>query len=185
MKIKSFIAIFALLAFTSCKKDAEKKEGTTETAITNQEVDKNLLKVSFDLIVKKDDNMHLYYTEDGTINFDEKKSIWMPVKGSENVQEVSFKLPENVLPTHLRVDFGYGKNEAQSDVELKAFRLKYLDKMFEAKDTMIFNYFYPNKENTVVPSKTAVLQRKSKDQPNGPILYPHAPLTEELKKIIQ
>lgn len=186
MKIKSFIAILSLLVFASCKKEAENAADNTKTTeVAVQEADKNLLKVSFDLIVKKDDNMHLYYTEDGSINFDEKKSIWIPVKGSDNVQEVVFKLPENVLPTHLRVDFGYGKNEAQSDVELKAFRLRYLDKMFEAKDTMVFNYFYPNLENTVVPAKTAILQRKSKDQPNGPILYPHAPLTEELKKIIQ
>jgi hypothetical protein len=50
---------------------------------------------------------------------------------------------------------------------------------------MIFNYFYPNKENTVVPFKTAILQRKSKDQPIGPILYPHEPLSVELQKMVQ
>lgn len=186
MKTKALIVFLFVLAFTSCKKEMEtKQESSQESVVAPQDADKELFKVSFDLVVKKDDNMHLYYTEDGSINFDEKHSVWFPVKGSENPQEVMFKLPKDVLPTALRVDFGYGKNEAQSDVTLKAFRMKYLDKVFEVKDTMIFNYFYPNKENTVVPFKTAILQRKSKDQPIGPILYPHEPLTVELKKMIQ
>ena len=184
--MKSLVVFLVALSFASCKKETENKDDKTEIAPTVvQEVDKDLFKVSFDLVVKKDDNMHLYYTEDGSINFDEKHSVWVPVKGSENTQEVLFKLPKDVLPTAIRIDFGYGKNEAQSDIELKAFRLKYLDKMFEAKDTLIFNYFYPNKDNTVVPAKTAILKRKTKDQPSGPILYPHEPLSAELKKIIQ
>ena len=63
--------------------------------------------------------------------------------------------------------------------------MNYFDKVFEAKDTMIFNYFYPNKDNTIVPAKTAILKRKTKDQPSGPILYPHEPLTIELKNLVQ
>ncbi|MCZ8089276.1 hypothetical protein [Flavobacterium sp.] len=185
MKTKALIIFLVIFAFVSCKKETEKKEQSVPEAVVDQDSDKNLFKVSFDLVVKKDDNMHLYYTEDGSINFDEKHSVWMPVKGNENTQEVIFKLPKDVLPTAIRVDFGYGKNESQSDVELKVFRMKYLDKVFEAKDTMIFNYFYPNKENTVVPFKTAILQRKSKDQPIGPILYPHEPLSVELQKMVQ
>jgi len=185
MKLRTLIALTAFLAFLSCKKETEGNVNKTDSTASEVEVDKDLIKVSFDLIVKKDDNMHLYYTEDGSINFDEKQSVWMPVKGNENSQEVTFKLPKDVYPTALRVDFGHGKNEAQSDVELKAFRLKHFDKKFEVKDTLIFNYFYPNKDNTIIPTKTAILKRKAKDQPSGPILYPHEPLTAELKKIAQ
>jgi len=185
MKIKFLVVLAAIITMVSCKKEEGSENKTGENTAVNQEVDKDLLKVSFGLVVKKDDNMCLYYTEDGTINFTDKKTVWVPVKGSDNEQEVVFKLPKNVLPTHIRVDFGYGKNESQSDVTLKSFKMNYYDKMFEAKDTMIFNYFYPNKDNTVIPAKTAILQRKTKDQPSGPILYPHEPLTAELKKMIQ
>lgn len=183
MKLRIATVLFLTLIVFSCKKEEEKNSDASKA--NYQEVDKDLVKVSFDLIVKKDDNMHLYYTEDGTINFDEKNSVWIPVKGSENVQEVVFKLPKDVLPTHLRVDLGYGKNEQQSDVDLKTFKIKYLDKMFEAKDTMIFNYFYENKENTIKLPKTSILKRKDKSQESGPMLYPHTTLTEELKKIIK
>ncbi len=185
MKLRTLILFTVVFTFLSCKKEAEGNENKTDSTTAVVEVDKDLVKVSFDLVVKKDDNMHLYYTQDGSINFDEKQSVWMPVKGNESAQEVTFKLPKDVFPTALRVDFGHGKNEAQSDVELKSFRLKYLDKKFEVKDTLIFNYFYPNKDNTIVPAKTAILKRKTKDQPSGPILYPHEPLTIELKNLVQ
>lgn len=186
MKNRIVLVMIVIMSFFSCKNEGDSKVVEQNAANPKEEkADENLLKVSFDLIVKEDDNMHLYYTEDGTIDFDEKKSIWMSVTGNDQAQEVTFKLPENVLPTHLRVDFGHGKNETQSDVDLKSFRLQYYDKTFEAKDTMIFNYFYPNLENTVVPNKTAILKRKAKDQPGGPILYPHEPLTIELQKLVQ
>ena len=185
MKINFLVVFTAVLIMASCKKEETSENKIEDTSSVNQEVDKDLLKVSFGLVVEKDDNMCLYYTEDGTINFSDKQTVWIPVKGSKDEQEVVFKLPKNVLPSHIRVDFGYGKNEDQSDVTLKYFRMNYYDKMIEAKDTMIFNYFYPNKDNTIVPSKTAILKRKTKDQPSGPILYPHEPLSDELKNIVQ
>lgn len=182
MKIRLIILGFAFLSLVSCKDDKPKGEAQPAAQEVKNE---DFLKVSFDLIVKKDDNMHLYYTQDETINFDEKNSLWVPVKGSDNVQELTFNLPKDVFPTHLRVDLGYGKNEQQSDIELKSFRMKYGEKTFEVKDTIIFNYFYPNKDNTVVVPKTAILKRKSKDQGSGPMLYPHEPLTNQLKLIVQ
>jgi hypothetical protein len=183
MKLRIATVLFLTLIAFSCKKEGEKQQEASKEV--NQEIDKDLIKVSFDLIVKENDNMHLYYTEDGSINFDEKNSIWTEVKGSENVQTVLFKLPKDVLPTHLRIDFGYGKNEKQSDLDLKNFKIEYLDKNFEVKDNMIFNYFYENKENTIRVSNTAILKRKDKSQESGPMIYPHIALTEELNKIIK
>ena len=186
MNSRIAVALICLFSMISCKKEVKPLDVEKEPVATiEQELDKELLKVSFDLIVKKDDNFHLYYTEDGTINFDEKKSIWLPVKGGDEIQEVTFKLPENVLPTHLRVDFGFGKNEAQSDIDLKSFRLKYYDKIFEAKDASIFNYFYPNIDNTINPINTTILKKKVKDQEVGPILYPQETLTIELAKLMK
>lgn len=184
MRIKFLFIVITLVTLISCKNESNKDDSKNDS-ISNVNIDKDLLKISFDLIVKENDNMHLYYTQDGTINFDEKNSIWSEVKGNENIQTVTFKLPKDVLPTHLRVDLGYGKNEKQSDVNLKNFKIEYLDKKFEAKDTMIFNYFYENKDNTVRVPKTAILKRKDKTQDSGPMLYPHTTLTDELNKIVK
>ena len=107
----------------------------------------------------------------------------MPIKGSDKPQEVTFNLPENVIPTHLRVDFGFGKNVEQSDVDLKTFSIKYYDKKVEAKGTDILKYFYPFEAKTTIDAGTSVLKRAKKDQETGPILYPHILLTEKIKEI--
>ena len=87
------------------------------------------------------------------------------------------------MPTHIRVDFGLGKNETQSDVELVSFSINYFDKVIDAKGVEIFNYFYPNKTSTSVSDGTAILKRLKKDQDAGPMLYPHILLTKKLKEI--
>lgn len=182
MKIKFIIPVlFLSVALFSCKDDKK----TEEVTAPKEEVKDNSFKVTFDLIAKKDDNFHLYYTEDETINFNEKQSVWVPIKGRETEQEVVFKLPENSAPTHLRVDFGYGVNKEQKEIVLKKFKMNYYDKSFEAKDSLIFNYFYPNKDNTILDNKLATLRRIKEDQSTAPSIYPHIPLTDELNKMVR
>ena len=182
MKYKLTLLLVTILALTSCK-DEKKSGSVKDTAVVEANSDKSVFKVSFDLIIKKDDNLHLYYTEDETINFNEKMSIWMPVKGSENAQTVTFKLPEAASPTHIRVDFGFGKNESQSDVELKTFKMDYYGQQVVANGTSIFDYFYPNKDNTEIVSGTSILKRLKKDQESGPMLYPQIQLSKKIKEM--
>ena len=185
MKLRALIALTFFITFLSCKKETEEKVNKNDSTEIQVEVDEDLLKVSFELIIKKDDNLHLYYTEDGSINFDEKQSLWVPVKGSENVQKVTFKLPKDVYPTALRVDFGFGKNVEQSDVELKTFSMNYFDEKVEANGVDILNYFYPMKENNLITPGTTTLKRLNKDQESGPILYPQILLSEKIKELTQ
>ena len=166
----------------SCKNDKNTKNESLKIEASK---DYDLFKVSFDLIIKKDDNFHLYYTEDGSINFIEKTSIWLPVKGSDKQQTITFVFPKDVIPTHLRVDLGFGKNEDQSDVELKHFLMSYFDKTILVKENDILNYFYPNKLTTTVVNGTCTLKRLSKNQDVGPMLYPQILLTEKIKEITQ
>ena len=165
MKSKLIIsALFLTFVLFSCKGDNK--------ADAPQAVVDNSFKVSFGFIAKKDDNFHLYYTEDETINFNEKQSVWAEIKGSEAQQEVVFKLPEDAAPTHLRVDFGYGENKEQPEIVLKNFKMSYYDKKFEVKDSLIFYYFYPNKDNTILDNKNATLKRVTLDQKTAPSVYP-------------
>lgn len=178
-KVLTLIIFITILS--SCKDD----KNTEKTSIDTTEAIKydNIFRVSFNLIIKKDDNLHVYYTEDGTLNFNEQKTVWLPIKGSENPQNVTFSLPENVIPTHLRVDFGYGKNVEQSDVDLKTFSIKYYDKKIEAKGIDILKYFYPFEAKTSILPGTSILRRFKKDQETGPILYPHILLSQKIKEI--
>ena len=179
MKTKNILVILLLsLSLFSCKNDKKSEDKSTPKI-------ENGFNVAFDLIAKKDDNFHIYYTEDNTINFSEEKSLWLPFKGSDAEQEVRFVLPEDVIPTNLRVDFGYGVNKEQSDIVLKKFKMKYFDKTFEVKDSLIFYYFYPNKDNTILDNTHATLKRIKPDQPTAPSLYPNTPLSEEILKMVK
>lgn len=183
MKIRiSVLVLFTASIFlSSCKSDKDSDKKPEKEAVVEQ-INKNF-QVSFELIATQDDNMHLYYTEDGSINFNEDKSVWAPFKGSNVSQMVVFNLPEDALPTDLRIDLGYGKNEKQQEIILKNFKMSYYGKSFQATGSDIFNYFYINKDNTLLNLQTATLKRLKADQLAAPSLYPHTTLEEQILKI--
>lgn len=180
MKLRIAAVFLLVITLFSCKNEKLSPEGKAPDAAEKKD---DFFRVAFDLVIQKDDNMHLYYTLDGSSNFTEEQSVWMPVKGSDKPQEVVFTLPEDIIPALVRVDFGYGKNEAQSDVELKAFRMTYQGKKMEAVGQNIFTYFTPFETFTEVVPNTTTLKRAKKDQATGPILYPLLPQTEKINEI--
>lgn len=178
MKLKIATILILTLSMFSCKKEID----NPGEKVSNEAKD-DLFRVGFNLVVQKDDNMHLYYTIDGSINFEEDKSVWMPVKGSDKPQDIVFVLPEGVIPSLVRIDFGFGKNEAQSDIDLKSFNLSYKGKNEIVTGQEIFKCFTPFEGYTDVLQGTTVLKRHKKDQTSGPILYPQTLLTDKINKI--
>ncbi|MDI1317576.1 hypothetical protein [Flavobacterium sp.] len=179
MKSKNLVLFFLpFIVLISCKKDVETKENVETPEIQNKH-----FVVTLDLIVKKNDNIHLYYTQDRSINFNEEQSLWAEVKGNNEVQQVVFKLPEDVIPTDFRLDLGYGKNVEQTEIIFKKFMINYYDRNFVASGAEIFNYFYNNKDNATVDKLTGTLKRLKVDQETAPSLYPQTSLEEELIKL--
>lgn len=181
--MKKIILILLCTFLFSCKNDT--KTEISPDAVEKEVVDKNLMRISFKIIAEKDDKACLFYTEDGTINFDEGKTVWTDVKGSKDPQELVFILPKDVLATHLRLDLGRGINQAQTYYDVKGFKVEYLDKKFEANDINVFNYFYANKDVNIITPNSTVLKKVKADQETAVMLYPHIPLTEELTKIVK
>jgi len=172
--MKKYILAIIALMFIACKDDKKTPEADTP---------KETFNVSFDLILKKDDKLHLYFTQDNTLNFSEENSVWVDLKGSEKMQTITFKLPEGVVPTNLRVDFGIGVNEEQSDLELKTFSMEYYGKKVVAEGDKIFEFFYINESNTARIEGTTIIKKLDKKQAVGPMIYPHTLLTEKAKEI--
>lgn len=181
--MKKIILLLLFTSLFSCKNETKNEENlvTAEKEV----FDKTLMRVVFKIIAEKDDKACLFYTEDGTINFEDKKSIWADVKGSKNQQELVFTLPKDVLPTQLRIDLGRGVNPEQTYYDIKGFRIEYLDKKFEVDNTNVFNYFYANKDINIIDPNSTVLKKIKPEQETAVMLYPHTPLSEELLKIIQ
>ena len=105
-----------------------------------------------DVIIKKDDDLLLFFKDGSNAWFDENHIVWATVKGSDQVQTVTFNLPEGVLMTDMRLDIGRDEFKGQEPVELKKITFQYLNNRFEINQDQISNSFEPNQYITFDPA---------------------------------
>lgn len=181
MRTNFFIAaiLFAGI-FTSCKN--EKSVGSSE-GVESPVVDNNF-KITLNVIVKRDDDFSLFYTEDGSINFT-GEPIWLGVKGSENIQQVVYNLPDEVFPTELRLDFGM--KEDQEDIILKGVTLEYKGRKKEIVGANLINFFIADENKCTFDPSTGTIKAIIKDGVRQfPSLYPQeVNLKPEIKKLAE
>lgn len=136
MKTRIFtLAIAFLLIATSCKKE-EVKEADKKPA------GKQFFNIEMDVVAQTQDDFTVYYTEDGTNAFDPTKAVWKGVNGGGVAEKVVFDLPEQIIPTNIRLDFGI--KPERKEVVLKNLKFGYYDKSFEIKGSDFLNYFIVN-----------------------------------------
>jgi len=180
MRTKFFIAVIVLAGiFSSCKN--EKSVDSLE--VVKPEVVDNNFKVTLDVIVKKNDDFALFYSEDGTSNFTQAP-VWMGVKGSEDIQKVEFTITDNIIPTHLRIDFGI-KND-QEPITILNYKMTYAGKTFETPGSSFFRYFRANEQCTQIDkAKGLIIPVKKAGKYFGPSFYPEQLLCDEIYKLVK
>ena len=177
MKSKFIVASLLLsITFYSCKDDKKTEEVKPVEQVQTFDVILNM-------IVKQDDNFQLFYTDESTPGFDEKKSFWLPVKGSENAQDIVFHLPEDAIPTNIRIDLG--NNEKQVPMKLNNFKMKYYDKSYELKDTLITRNFVIGDQLIYDKTTSTLTPNKGNAPIYDPLLFPQDNLKEEILKLIK
>lgn len=158
MKTRIILSILLVTVFfTGCKND----KSVDSLDVVKPEVVDNSFKIVLKAIIKKDDDVALYYTEDGTTNFYDVKPIWQGVKGSENEQEITYTLPADVYPTQIRFDLGLKKD--QEDITVKGVRMTYLGKTFEAYGPKFWLFFRDDKNQCTVDINTGIVKAVVKD----------------------
>jgi hypothetical protein len=177
MKSKFFIASLVITAFfTSCKEESSKGEIIVEEKPQTFEVILNM-------VVKNDDNFQVFYTDDLVLQFDEKKSIWTTVEGSEVAQDILFSLPVDDLPSNFRIDLG--NNKDQNPLILNSITFKYFDKIKKLNSKEILTYFVIG-EKVVFNQETGEIDFTKCDKINyDPLLYPQDNLKEEIKNLVR
>lgn len=177
MKTKNvLLTLLTFVMFVACKneKNAEAEGVSAEKA-------KETFNVAIDLVIKKDDSLQLYYKDESMKDWTFDKCVTSVVKGSDLVQQVMFSLPQDVLPTELRFDLG--SNKKQEEVEIKNFKMKFYEKSFEAKDTLFFQYFYPNEQIEYNRAKAIAKPLVSGDKVYDPIFISRPVLTDQINKL--
>lgn len=178
-KITLLIVCIIFLIFTNCKKE----DTEVNDVKAKEEVIDDSYNIILDVVIKKDDDVALYYTTDGSVEF-KIEPIWQGVKGSELVQQIVFKLPKDIKPTQFRFDFGM--NPKQEDIYLNKVTFKYIGKERVIAIPELVDYFRANDNYCTFDAVTGLIQAKKGPNTNGSSssIYPHEKnLGPELSKL--
>ena len=154
MKAIKIIRFLAVLLFFNCENNS-----TTHQLVLN-----------IDAVIQQTDSINVYYTNNNTIQFNDKQSFWVKVKGTKKNQNIQIVFPDSILPKQIRLDFG--RNISQNDVVLNKMDFAYKNKNFAVKGKEIFYIFRVDENNTIADKLNGSIKRKNPTQVNGPSLYP-------------
>jgi len=163
--------------FIACKND-------TSPIVKQKGINTNF-KITLNVIVIKDDNFCLFYTQDGTTDFSKTPPLWIGVKGKETEQKVIYILPKKVLPTQLRLDFGLAKN--QENIILKSVIIENNGKKRAINGSELAGFFIADVKKCTFNASNGVIRAVIKEGVRQfPSLYPQEEsLKAELEKLAQ
>lgn len=182
MKFKKiFLVLISALITLSCKNENQNHQNENQN--DSNKVPTNTFKVIVNVIVKKNDDFCLLYTQDGSLNFTD--GVWKEIKGLDNEQSVEFSLPEDVFPTQLRLDLG--RNVDQDDILIKSVKFDYIGNVRELVGPQIGVFFRADASKCTYDSSTGIVKALIKDNvKQSPSLYPHESIQAvELPKLIK
>jgi hypothetical protein len=171
--------VFLVLFSISCKNESDVKN---ENNVENQKVLNDFFVIKLEVKGKKDDTFHVYFTEDKSLNFDEKNTAWAEFTNETSNNNLNFKynLPKDILPNQLRLDFGVNNKDG---VVINKIEVTYTDKTFNINSADISKYFRPNELCTTFDSKTNLF--KPLKQGDNISLFPTENLSVELEKLFK
>lgn len=186
MKLKFLIAIAAAALLTVSCKDDKKPSESTEASEVSAPVDQDIVVITLNATAKKDDSFQIYYKQDLDVDapFKEEESLYSEFKGSEQPQDIVWKLPKDVLPTMMRFDVGV--NKQQDPIVIHRFSVSRNGKKFEYSGAD-FNKIFMANEQTVKFDPTSATATGIQLENGGydPLFNSTILLNEELAKLVQ
>lgn len=152
---KILILVVILCFYSNCKNNYQEKSFLLE----------------IDAVIKESDSIQIYYSKGNSIDFQEKQSFWIKVKGSEKNQKIEIVFPDTIKPKQIRLDFG--RNIKQPEIIVNELRFSYKNRSFSAKGEDVYYLFRVDESNTIINKLTGSLNRKGINQIIGPSLYPN------------
>ncbi|MGV0947310.1 hypothetical protein ACTS9U_11650 [Empedobacter falsenii] len=178
MSMKKFLLstllISSFLTLSSC---GDKKGGRNDLS-EKEEVEKDSTKgvvVTLEGVFPTNDVYQLFYST--TDQYDEKKSLHVPVYGQQVLQKVVFEIPEGEKPLYIRVDMG--SNPAQTIATIKEVKFSYNENDFKVDNKDVIGKFFVNNPSIEYNPVTLSLNLKA-DQNN--VYDPFMISNDELKK---
>mgnify|MGYP000858746459 CR=1 FL=1 len=171
------LSLVSLLS-VSCKDD---KKAGEDNAANAAPVKPNFF-VEVDANAAKKDDFAVYFTEDGTNNFNGQNTVWHGINAGKT-ETVVFDLPEPVIPTNIRLDFGL--NKEQDSVTVSRVKFSFLNNNLEIKGSQFFDYFIKDEQfkATTDPAKGTLTIVKNGPEYKTPYYYPRQELIDKIKEM--
>lgn len=170
----STLLISSFLVLSSC---GDKKSGRNDLSDI-EEVEKGSTKglvVTLEGVFPTNDVYQLFYST--TDQYDEKKSIHLPVFGQQVLQQLVFNIPEGEKPLYVRIDLG--ANPAQTTATIKEVKFSLNGNDFIVGNSDVIGKFFVNNPSIEYNSVSLSLSLKA-DQNN--VYDPFMISNDELKK---
>lgn len=171
------LTLFAIISLVSCKDEQQK----TEEKVEEVKID-NLFTITLNATVLKDDSFQLFYRDASAVEYTQENSLFVEFKGSESPQDIVFKLPEDIIPEFIRLDFGV--NKEQSPVKINTLKLSYLGKDFTIEGTNFFNYMIVEEKTMKVDKENATVTPFETNGSYDPTSSSEIGLKNEIQKLI-
>ncbi len=169
------ILLLILILTTSCKK--------TENKVEKELIMDKFFSVEFSVKADKPDDFTVYWSEDKTNNFDGTRAVWGGIKGQGIDETITIKLPEQIVPTNVRLDFGI--KPEKENVILKNLEFNFYGNKFNIRGSEFLNYFIvrPEIKTTIDNNLGTITFSKTEQLKDGYYYYPKQELLEKIKLI--
>lgn len=171
---------------------AQEKEGLSKYIVYDYVLDSDFqpkntntsCKVTIEVVVSKDDQFQLYFTHDGTYNFNEWESEKVNIIGNRAKQTLVFYLPEGVKITHLRID--PGENPHQGEIKINYVLIENGLNQLKITNKEILNYFELSNDLAPIKNNEYLTHvSKKKNDKIDPFMYCKEKLVGQLKKVFK
>lgn len=171
----SLLLLISIVTFFSCN---EKKE---DKKVASKQVNE-FFSVDVDVLASKSDDFTLYYSEDNSSTFKDINAIWKGINGGK-FEIIEYVLSDDILPTHIRLDFGLKQN--QDSVVVKNIKVNYYGNSFELKGSDFFDFFIKDEQFlTKTDQKNGTMTILAKEGVyKTPYYYPTQTTINKIKEI--
>ncbi len=182
-KLIYLFLVVSIICFFSCQKNIPPNKNNFRIWLNPDIKVDDVFSLSLNLEARFNDQFKIYYTEDNSYKFSEEKTVRAKVKGLGYSQKITFKLPKNVRPTNIRIDFGININ--QKLFILDTISLGFNNDRIKIPPSSLLKYFETNKQLKYdsINHNLKVIQNNNQKR-YSPIIISKENLFLEIKKLI-
>lgn len=169
------VVLFSLaLAVVSCK-DTIATTTNVSSSLNPDERLAEVFEIQLKATVNYDDEFRLYYTTKETTGFSENQVIRVKIVGLSEPQIISYKFPLGIYPSNIRFDFGFIRNQQNTEINTMMFIDGQEKNVIEGKNLLEYFTILYGKGNF---DKNSIQLQRSKGQ--NPIIIAKTKLFKKI-----